>query len=91
MAEALLEQRRYQPQPSSDMWSLGQLMLYIVSGSVPYEQWELQSSEEYLEEIGPGCLRPADLPAARRHLEYLRKLLLDAGSRDYADEVSTMY
>ncbi|KAL3131435.1 hypothetical protein ABBQ38_007747 [Trebouxia sp. C0009 RCD-2024] len=87
VAKALLEQRLYQPQPSSDMWSLGQLMLYTVSGSVPYEQWELQNSDAYLQDIGPRCLRPADLPAPRRHLEYLDKLLVDAGSRDYADEV----
>lgn len=91
VAKALLEQRLYQPQPSSDMWSLGQLMLYTVSGSVPYEQWELQNSDAYLQDIGPRCLRPADLPAPRRHLEYLDKLLVDAGSRDYADEVGTIY
>ncbi|KAL3131535.1 hypothetical protein ABBQ38_007837 [Trebouxia sp. C0009 RCD-2024] len=87
VAQALLKQKRYQPQPSSDMWSLGQLMLHIVGGSVPDEQWDLQNSAAYLVEIGPSCIRPANLPAFRQHLEYLHKLLLDAGSRDYADEV----
>lgn len=55
--KALLVQGWYQPQPSCDMWSLGQLMLYTVAGDMLEAQRQLQTSEAYLREIGPSCIR----------------------------------
>lgn len=87
MAQSLLEQKWYHPRFSSDIWALGVLLLQVVGGHIPGEQFAIQDSPEYLQESDDD---PTEQPAHRRHLQYLSDLLSPA-SHDYADQVCDLY
>ncbi|KAL3148088.1 Serine/threonine-protein kinase stk11 [Trebouxia sp. C0009 RCD-2024] len=84
VAQSLLEQKWYHPRFSSDIWALGVLLLQVVGGHIPGEQFAIQDSPEYLQESDDD---PTEQPAHRRHLQYLSDLLSPA-SHDYADQIT---
>ena len=68
VAKSLLEREWYNPQQCSDVWGLGLLMLEVVGGNLPDAQWQLQNSQQYLEEADAGHRMPTRVPAQRKHL-----------------------
>lgn len=88
----MLEHDWYHPQHSSDIWALGLLMLEVVGGVIPDDQWDLQNSHEYLRELEEeGISVLTQQPAYRKHLQYLSNLITKPGQRDYADQVGVLY
>ena len=70
MAQSMLEQEWYQPQHSSNIWALGLLMLEVVGGIIPDEQWDLQNSDDYFKEMRKICSASSKQPATCQHLQY---------------------
>ena len=88
IAKGCLQDGGYQPQFSSDVFALGLLMLQTVGGQPPQQQVELQCSTAYLAELQAGFPDPTQVEGQRKHLEWLRDLLVDPTKPDYADLVS---
>ena len=80
----------YQPLPSSDVYAFGLLLLETVGGQQPQQQIELQGSTAYLTELQDGFFDPTQVEGQRKHLEWLRDLLVDPTKPDYAEQVSDM-
>ena len=71
-----MQQGWYQPRFKSDIWSLGQLRLYITEAKIPDAQHQLLSNELYLDEVKSGyCSQPQYLRQQRAHLQYLQGCL----------------
>ena len=88
IAKGCLQDGGYQPQFSSDVFALGLLMLQTVGGQQPQQQIELQRSTAYLTELQDGFSDPTQAEGQRKHLEWLRDLLVDPSKPDYAIQVS---
>ena len=88
IAKGCLQDGGYQPLPSSDVYAFGLLLLETVGGQQPEQQLELQGSPAYLTELQDGFVDPTQVEGQRKHLEWLRDLLLDPTKPDYADLVS---
>ena len=65
-------------------------MLHTVGGQQPQEQVDLQCSTAYLAEVNAGFSDPTLVEGQRKHLEWLRDLLVDPANPDYADQVSVV-
>ena len=87
IAKGCLQDGGYQALPSSDVYALGLLMLNTVGGHQPQQQIELQCSTAYLAELQAGFPDPIQVEVQRKHLKWLRDLLVEP---DYADLVSTV-
>lgn len=90
IAKGCLQDGGYQPLPSSDVYALGLLMLQTVGGQQPQQQIELQCSTAYLAELQDSFSDPTQVAGQRKHLAWLRDLLVDPSKPDYADQVSDM-
>ena len=90
IAKGCLQDGGYEPQFSSDVYALGLLMLQTVGGRQPEEQVDLQRSTAYLTEVQAGFSDPTLVEGQRKHLEWLRDLLVDPAKPDYADQVSVV-
>ena len=92
MAHSMLQHGWYHPHHSSDIWALGLLMLEVVGGAIPDEQWDLQNRQEYLRELKEeGSSVLTQQPAYREYLQYLSDLISKPGQQDYADQVGGLY
>ncbi|KAL0051798.1 hypothetical protein WJX82_002306 [Trebouxia sp. C0006] len=87
IAKGCLQDGGYEPLPSSDVHAFGVLLLETVGGQQPQQQIELQRSTAYLTELRDGFFDPTQVPGQRKHLEWLRDLLVDPTKPDYADLV----
>ncbi len=88
VAKGCLQDGGYQALPSSDVYAFGSLLLQTIGGQQPEQQIELQGSTAYLAELRDGFSDPTQVEGRRKHLEWLRDLLVDPTKPDYADLVS---
>jgi len=89
IAKGCLQDGGYEALPSSDVYAFGVLLLETVGGQQPQQQIELQRSTAYLAELQDGFwVDSTQLEGQRKHLEWLRDLLVDPTKPDYADLVS---
>jgi len=89
VAKGCLQDGGYEPLPSSDVYAFGLLLLATIGGQQPEQQVELQRSTAYLAELQDGFwVDSTQLEGQRKHLEWLRDLLVDPTKPDYADLVS---
>ena len=87
VAKGCLQDGGYEPLPSSDVYAFGSLLLQTIGGQQPKQQVELQRSTAYVAELRDGFSDPTQVPGQRKHLEWLRDLLVDPTKPDYADLV----
>ncbi|KAL0051754.1 hypothetical protein WJX82_001591 [Trebouxia sp. C0006] len=88
VAKGYLQDGGYEPLPSSDVYAFGLLLLATIGGQQPEQQVELQRSTAYLAELQDGFwVDSIQLEGQRKHLEWLRDLLVDPTKPDYADLV----
>lgn len=88
IAKSCLQDGGYEPLPSSDVYAFGVLLLATVGCQQPEQQIELQRSTAYLTELQHDLWDPTQVPGQRKHLEWLRDLLVDPTKPDYAELVS---
>lgn len=87
MADSLLKQQWYEPQCSSDIWALGQLMLRVVYGTIPVAHRKVLTTSAYVRDRRNCCLRLATSQGQQEHFQYLSSLM-QGNSAAYADQVS---
>ena len=92
VANAILTDGTYHPDPAIDMWQFGMFVVGLLGGDLPEAHADLCTSAVWNEaislvraETGIDCL---DLPILVSHLQYLQDL--GASGVDYASQVNVM-
>lgn len=87
IADSILRHGWYEPNPASDVWSLGQLMINMVGADRPSAHTELYESEQY-EEAVDDRLGPDKSAVVKAYYLYLQRLMPGHGNKiTYAQQV----
>lgn len=86
MAQAILDGDPWYPDPASDIWMFGHLILELLRAQRPQGQVAVMTSHEWEAQVSQVHTGLLQLPAMRSHLHYL-STLIDAQT-NYAGQVS---
>ena len=90
MADGLLRQGWYEPQPSLDVWALGLLMLDVIGIARPEGHLKLCSGQDYHNEVCKSSNNLDNCPAMREYYMYLQRFLPGNGQPSYEEQVSLL-
>ena len=85
MADSLLRRNYYEPNPASDMWATGLLMVGMVGGHIPEAHTDLHQNPALRLDVATGKRRWHQSIAMQRYYAYLQNLL----KQDFSEQVTT--
>ena len=87
IAHSILEHNWYMPNPISDVWALGLLMLTLMGAAGPPAHAELPGRKEYKEDLRDNK-SPKESAAIKEYFEYLQQLLPSHGQTSFVQQVT---